>query len=470
MIVKPERIEMAQLLESLPAACDDDLMPVIRQAIKQSNQKVVVLDDDPTGTQTVHNVRVLTEWSQESLMRELNNPSPAMFILTNSRSMSLNMATTINKAIATNLQEASRRTGRAFVIVSRSDSTLRGHFPGETDALAEVLGEFDSVLIVPAFMAGGRYTIHDGHYVQEGQMLIPAAETPFAHDATFGYASSNLKAWVREKTAGQVEVESVASISLTDIRDGGVARVATILSALSDNPYCVVNAINEQDLAVFTAGLLQAEAGGKRFLYRSAASFAAIRAGIALRPILTKHDLTLQKDGGGLIVVGSYVPKSSAQLQQLLQNGGVISIEVQVKKLLSNTTQSIEVERVRLFVDQHLAAGEPVVLYTSRELIMGEDAGSSLAIGNRVSASLVQIVKNLQTRPRYIIAKGGITSSDLATKALQVKKATVLGQILPGIPIWQLGDDCTQPGQIYVVFPGNVGDESALARVVEILR
>ena len=156
-----------------------------------------MLDDDPTGTQTVHNIPVLTEWSVASLRAELANDLPCFYILTNSRSLPLPGAQAMNVEIARNLREASHQAQRDFVIVSRSDSTLRGHFPGEVDALANALEQdFDGWLIIPFFLEGGRYTIGNVHYVAEGDKLVPAGETPFARDSAFGYRASNLREWV----------------------------------------------------------------------------------------------------------------------------------------------------------------------------------------------------------------------------------------------------------------------------------
>ena len=169
-----------------------------------------MLDDDPTGTQTVAGVAVLTEWSVASLAAELRSEPPVFYVLTNSRALPLEAASRLNREIAANLTAASRAAGRGFVVVSRSDSTLRGHYPGEVDALAAGLGGgFDGVLIVPFFLEGGRYTIDDVHYVADGDVLTPAAETEFARDSVFGYGSSDLREWVSEKHGGALAPRDV---------------------------------------------------------------------------------------------------------------------------------------------------------------------------------------------------------------------------------------------------------------------
>lgn len=466
----PENVQkQADVFAALPPDWPEDPLPAVRAAVQRLNQKVVVLDDDPTGTQTVYDVPVLTEWTIPALTAELNDPGQAVFVLTNSRSLPPAAARACNLEIGRNLAAASRAAGRPFVVASRSDSTLRGHFPIETDALAEVsAGVVDAVLIVPAFMAGGRYTIDDVHYVAEGDSLIPAGQTPFARDAAFGYSASNLRAWVSEKTGGRVAPHEVVSITLEDIRRGGPDRVTERLMELRDQTYCVINAVSERDLCVVAQGVVQAEALGKRLLYRTAASFAAVRAGIALRPLLTAAEMNLADGGGGLVVVGSYVPRSSQQLERLLACPDITGIEVQVQPLLDDASH--EIDRVVHAVDDCLRQGRNVVLYTSRELITGSDAESSLAIGSRVSAGLVAIVRGLHQKPRFLVAKGGITSSDLATRALGVRRALVMGQILPGVPVWRLGAETRSPGLAYVVFPGNVGGPEALVEIVEKFR
>jgi uncharacterized protein YgbK (DUF1537 family) len=459
------------LLADLPGEWPADLLPAIQQQVKASRRKVVVLDDDPTGTQTVHGVAVLTEWPAAALCAELANDLPAFYLLTNSRSLPLAAAQALNAEIGHNLVEAARQTGRPFVVVSRSDSTLRGHFPGEVEALAEALGGgFDAWLLIPFFLEGGRYTINDIHYVAEGERLVPAGETEFARDAVFGYRASNLRRWVEEKTGGHIPSEAVASISIEDIRCGGPKQVAGRLAGLARGSLCVVNAASYRDLEVFTQGLLAAEARGGRFLYRTAASFVPVRAGLALRPLLTSADLALPASGGGLIVAGSYVPRTTGQVAALLAQPGVVSLEVSVEALLDAGRRSGEIQHIAEQADQGLGRGRDVVIFTGRQLVTGQDAEGSLSIGQQVSAGLVAIVRALSVRPRYLLAKGGITSSDLATQALGVKRALVLGQILPGVPVWQLGPESRYPGLAYIVFPGNVGGSQALVDIVQRMR
>lgn len=459
------------LLASLPQPWPASLLPTIQQQLAVGQRSLIVLDDDPTGTQTVYDLPVLTEWTVAILRAELALGTPTFYILTNSRSLPLPAAQELNAEIGRNLLAAAQATGRDFAVVSRSDSTLRGHYPGETDALTAALGQqVDATLIIPFFLEGGRFTINDVHYVAEGDQLVPAAATPFARDAAFGYHNSDLRAWVEEKTEGRVAAAAVAAITIDEVRLGGPDAVAQKLLNLPTGSVCIVNCAGTRDMEVFVSGLLKAEAAGRHFLYRTAATFVQVRAGLAPRAPLTAADLNLPTTGGGLIVVGSYVPKSTTQLNALLAQPDLVQVEVNVDALLDDGQQAGEVARTIAVTTDALQRGQDVVVYTSRRLITGSDAVSSLAIGQRVSASLVTLVQGLGVRPRYLIAKGGVTASDLATKALAVKRALVRGQILPGIPLWEVGAESRYPGLVYVVFPGNVGGDDALVQARQKLR
>ena len=466
--IKP--VDKAELFARLPAEWEIDLIPQIQALILETNQKVFVLDDDPTGTQTVHDTIVLTEWPVEALRREMESADPVCYILTNSRSVSAVQAVSLNQEIARNLRSAAELTGRPYTVISRSDSTLRGHFPDETDALAESSeSPPDGVLVIPAFMAGGRYTIQGVHYVQDGRQLVPAARTPYANDAVFGYRNSNLQKWVEEKTAGRVSADEVLSISIDTIRGGGPVAVQALLHSLNGGAMCVVDAVSERDLEVVALACLRAESAGTRLIYRSAASFAGIRGGIPIRPTLDAANMPPKSDKGGLVVVGSYVKKSSDQLAVLLAGEMVQGVELPVADLLESEEPDSLVAAIIAELTAILKSGRHAVLHTSRDFVAGHDSESSLAIGQRVSQCLVDITRGLPVVPRFIIAKGGITSSDLATGALAIKRARVLGQILPGIPVWQPDSSSDYAGGAYVVFPGNVGDDAALLRALQIL-
>lgn len=431
----------SELLGNLLPVYAEDLLPGIHEALEASGKTIVVLDDDPSGTQTVFDVPVLTQLDADSIRDAIDEAPSLLFLLTNSRAQSVDETTKLHRDLGGILKEF----GDDIIVISRSDSFLRGHFPLETNLLREALGiPMAPTLFIPFSEAGGCLTIDDTHYFVRGGSAIPAHLTPFAKDHHFPFSHSYLPDYIAEKAGGPVDVQS---LSLAQLRSG---HVSGELAALPEGCTCIVNAASKKDLDVLALALHQSE---RRFVIRSAPSFVQSLAGITSRPLLDSwqmQDLD-PNPNGGLIIVGSHVPKTSAQLAHLLEQD-VVPFELNVPSLLEGVSPSFP-------LDETLSSGETVVLFTSRDRIDGAD---NLAISKAVSGALVDLVKGVKVRPSFIIAKGGITSSDIATEALGIKKAQVLGQILPGVPVWTMGSETRHPGLAYVVFAGNAGDETAL--------
>lgn len=476
---QPAPIAKDELLGGLPPEWPEDPLPAIRAALAASGQSFGVLDDDPTGPQTVHGALVLTEWSEAALAEALTERRPFFYILTNTRALPEPEAVARVTAAARNLARAGRQVGRAVVAGVRGDSTLRGHHPAETwavrDALEAEQGQpFDGEILAPFFLEGGRVTVGDIHYVLEGDRFVPAGQTEFARDTAFGFQASNLAEWAEEKTGGRVRAAEVVSVSIDDLRRGGSERVAELLEQVSERRTVIVNAASYRDLEVFVLGLLRAEAAGKRFFYRTAASFVRVRGGLAGRPLLTAAELYpsgRRSGSGGLVVVGSHVRRSTEQLEtalRLLED--LQPVELHVQRVLDNASRQDELDQARQAIEQALSRGRTAVLFTSRELVTAGGRAANLRLSQRVSAALVQIVGGLAVEPAFLIAKGGITASDLATEALGVRRAIVPGQVAPGVPCWLLGEGSRFPGIPYVIFPGNVGGGEALAEVIRLLR
>jgi uncharacterized protein YgbK (DUF1537 family) len=455
-------------IDLLPKPAGGYDFSVVRRHVSSRPTKTVVLDDDPTGTQTVHGIDVLADWSVPLLSAALSDPRPCFYVLTNTRSMSASEASLLVREVAANLCAAGKRAGVDFVVVSRGDSTLRGHFTEELDAIEEGLGTaFDGKIVIPAFFEGGRYTIDDVHYVTEGETLVPAADTEFARDRTFGYAHSNLTHWIEEKTNGRVRADSVHSIGIATLRaPGGAEAVRLRLLGLPTGAYLVVNAAAYPDLEVFTRGLLEAEAAGKRYLLRTAASFVRVRAGIEPRPLLEPREISDGQEGGGLVIVGSYVGKTTLQLESLLGLPNAAAIEVFVGRLGEPASRAEEITRVSGTAIVAMRSGKHAVVFTSRQLESTLGAAGDLRAGRVVSEALVAIARTIPERPRFMIAKGGITSCDIAILGLGMKKALVLGQASAGVPVWEMGPETRFPGMRLVVWPGNVGSPDSLRDLV----
>jgi uncharacterized protein YgbK (DUF1537 family) len=439
----------------------------LSEGLLRGRAKVAVIDDDPTGTQTVHGVRVLMSWGVPSLVSALGGDEPLFFLSTNSRSLPSGEASALAAQVGRNLRAAGERTGTRVIPASRSDSTLRGHFPAEVDALAAEMGHpVDAVLLVPAFFDAGRYTIDNVHWVDTGGTLVPAHETEFARDPDFGYTHGSLPEWVEEKTGGRRKAADVACISLDDVRRGGPERVCRILAAAHGGAPVVVNAACDEDLEVAALGASAAEESGKRLLYRTSASFVKVRAGIEDRPLLTREEMG-PGSAAGIVVVGSYVARTTSQVDRLVESDRAQPVEIPVDGLLDAGTRARVFDRSSTAASHAIEQGRTALLYTSRTRL---DSADFLSAGRRIMEALCAIVGGIGPRPGFVIAKGGITSVAIARDALACAEALVLGQVLRGVPVWRLGAGSKWSDVPYVVFPGNVGDASSLLTTVEILQ
>jgi uncharacterized protein YgbK (DUF1537 family) len=467
-------LSFSALKQILPAEwTGQDLRKQIKRMNDSQHKKIIVLDDDPTGVQTVHGIDVLTQWDKGLLREAFTKKETVFYILTNTRGLDEAETERINREIAGNVYQIARETGVDFAFVSRSDSTLRGYYPLEIDVLSEEMKRltgkgYDGHLIIPAFIEGGRLTYQNTHYILEGDIMVPAQQSEFARDKVFGYRNGDLTKWVEEKTEGRFQPEDCAVVGLNDIRSGPDA-VEEILLRVQGNSPVIVNALSYADLDVLSFALVQAESKGKKFIFRTAASFVKAYGGFGEQGYLAKEKLIAKgaESNGGLVVVGSYVQKTTRQLEQLLQNTDIHSLKLDVKKILNSERQADELERVIKEMNLRLGQGHSVVVYSSRDLVVAEDKSKNLEIGTIVSNALVQIVRSLKVTPKFIIAKGGITSSDVATKGLNIRKARVLGQVSAGIPVWQTGSEAKFSGMPYIVFPGNVGTDRTLLETVQ---
>jgi uncharacterized protein YgbK (DUF1537 family) len=435
-----------------------------------SETKIIVLDDDPTGSQTVHSCLLLTRWDTETLREAILDASPLFFVLTNTRGMAAKPAADITREVCKNLKLVLadlKDSGREInpIMVSRSDSTLRGHYPVETDVIAEELGPFDAHFLVPAFFEGGRITRDSIHYLLANGKETPVHETEFARDSVFGYLHSYLPDYVEEKTHGRIQKFQVERFLLDEVRGDSLPR----LIKLHDNACAVVDAEQQSDLNHFADLLRVAASQGKRFLFRSAASLLTALARLPAQPIAAQDMARYVRNGKpGAVIVGSHVKKTTTQLELLLKMPGIIAIEVNVDNLPEHR-QALLDDMLRQCAQAHESGYTPVV-FTSRQEKVFADQATRLAFGESVSAFLMDVVRGLPKTLGFLISKGGITSNDVLSSGLTLRSSRVVGQILPGCSVvcCPLGH-ASYPSLPVVIFPGNVGDDRALARAYGIL-
>ena len=467
----------ADILSSYPPVNEKAVDELLAKEIAGSNKKIVVLDDDPTGVQTVHDISVYTNWSEDSIRKGFAEENKLFYILTNSRGFTAAQTEIAHREIAKAVDAVSKETGKEYIFISRSDSTLRGHYPLETIILKEEYekntgNKIDGEILCPFFKEGGRYTIDDVHYVRYGDTLVPAAETEFAKDKTFGYTVSDLKEYVEEKTGGVYKKENVTAISLKDIRALAFDKIEEQLMAVEDFNKIVVNAIDYVDVKIFCVALYRAMAKGKTFMFRTAAAIVKVMGGVSDQPLLTREQMVVKEtDNGGVIVIGSHTEKTTRQMEMLKEIPDIAFVELNARLVRDEAAFAREVERCLALEEEYISSGRTVCVYTTRTLITADtgDKEDDLRLAVCISDAVQSLVGRLSIVPSFVIAKGGITSSDVGTKALAVQRANVLGQIKPGIPVWQTGDESKFPQTPYVIFPGNVGEDSTLKEAAEIL-
>ncbi|MFN3926957.1 MAG: four-carbon acid sugar kinase family protein [Pseudanabaenaceae cyanobacterium] len=426
--------------------------------------KIIVLDDDPTGSQTVHSCLLLTRWDVSTLEIALRDSAPIFFVLTNTRALTPDRALAVTREVCQNLVVALKNTGIGeYMVVSRSDSTLRGHYPIETDAIAQVLGNFDAHFLTPAFFEGGRFTKDSIHYLIVNGVPTPVHETEFAQDSVFGYSHSYLPAYVEEKTQGKIRASQVERLLLSDIRQDCYDR----LMQLGNNTCVVVDAETQADMNRFADSVLRAVHQGKRFLFRSAASLLTALAQLPPQPIPpTEMSRYRRSQSMGAVLVGSHVRKTTQQLERLLAEPDVAGIELPVAELLQPNGFDQLLATAYEQIQAAYQTGKTPVIFTSRQELQFPSVPERMQFGQRVSHLLMTIVQHLPPELSFLISKGGITSNDVLSTGLSLPTARLLGQIIPGCSVITTPPDHPLfPNLPVVLFPGNVGDESALALV-----
>jgi uncharacterized protein YgbK (DUF1537 family) len=473
-----KRLSAEEVLAAAPPVRHE---PGARERIRAANaaagRRIAVLDDDPTGSQTVHDVSVVTVFEADEYAAGLAAPGSTCFILTNTRSLSEDSAVEMNTSVSASLFALGQSLGGPMEVISRGDSTLRGHIIAEIQAIdasrRSVTGAgFDGVLLIPSYFEAGRFTAGDIHWANVSGKLTPAGDTEFAQDATFGYKSSNLRDFIAEKSGGTITADEVHSITLDDIRLGGPTRVAEILDGVTGGAFVVVNATDYADLEIVVLGLLEVEEHGRSFGYRSGPSFVRALAGLEPKEPLAAEQIWPggNPGGHGLVVVGSHVGLTSRQVVKAQERGGMAETELHVPTLIDPERRDAHVAEIGQQVIEALATSD-VLLFTSRTLMRGGDADDSLAISRTVSTAVIEVVRAaLAAHPAWVVAKGGITSHDVAVRGLGIRRAEVIGQLFPGMvsvfrPIEAAPEAVGTP---YVVFAGNVGDDDTLADVVDL--
>ncbi|NCG16697.1 MAG: four-carbon acid sugar kinase family protein, partial [Synechococcales cyanobacterium H12SWP_bin.12] len=447
--------------------------------------KIVVIDDDPTGSQTVHSCPLLLRWDQTALRKGLGHPSPLLFVLANTRALTPESAASRNREIVDALVLAMAAEGlqeHELLLVSRGDSTLRGHGVLEPQVLAQAWEEHfaavDATLHVPAFLEGGRTTVKGVHLLH-GE---PVHTTAFARDRLFGYGTSDLAEWLEEKSAGQIAANSVVRIPLALLEAERSEDLLACLEALNANRSVVVDATHPEHLRALGVAIRRLQ-GRKRFLFRSAASLlnGLVDSGpspLGAQPLdasglvgLRRRD-PLGRPLPGLVVVGSHVALADQQLTSLLADGRCRGIELPVARIArvlqggspDFLLPDLEAEW-RSQLELALEEGLTPVLFSSRgELEFGAGAAARrLRFGMELASLMARLLAGVAPRLGYLISKGGITTGTLLVEGLGLEAVQLEGQLLPGLSLVRPIAGPSDPDPLPVItFPGNLGEPDTL--------
>jgi len=438
--------------------------------------KFVVIDDDPTGSQTVQDCLLLLKWDCSTLVKGFESKSNLFFILANTRSLSENDAKFTIEEICKNIKVviASQVDEEEIIFISRGDSTLRGHNFLEPSTLNSCLGPFDATFHIPAFIEGKRLTIHGSHFVDK----TPISETIFAKDKIFGFETSNVKNLLFQKSKSQINIEDIQNLLLSDIEilnDEENNIVFKKLKNLNKNKHVIVDVENYSQLNKF-ALVIKKLTKQKKFLFRTAASFISSiseKKSVSQSEIFFSNLRIRNKEKSflpGLIIVGSYVELSTIQLQNLLEISHCNPIELDVFEFFKIISLENNHKQMYFFKNKFLKEirfsfekGKTPVLFTSRKF-MSLDYSEQFNFYNSLSCFIAELVADLKYEIGYLISKGGITTNMILRNGLNADYVYLEGQILTGISVvtYDLKNDEKLP---IVTHPGNIGTKDSLVNI-----
>jgi len=442
--------------------------------------KFIVIDDDPTGSQTVNDCLLLLKWDYSTLVKGFESKTNLFFILANTRSLEENDAKSTIEEICKNLQLviASEKYEEEIIFISRGDSTLRGHNFLEPNTINSCLGPFDATFHIPAFIEGKRLTINGSHFVDQ----IPIDQTIFARDKIFGYETSNVKSILFQKSKSQINVDDIQNLFLSDLEilnneENNI--VFKKLKNLKNNKHVILDVENYSQLKKFSS-IIKKLTKQKKFLFRTAASFIS---SISEKKSDLKDDrffsnLRIRNKRKtflpGLVIVGSYLELSTIQLKNLLDISECEPIELDVFEFFQITSLENNQEQRNLFKNKFLREirfsfekGKTPVLFTSRKF-MCLDYSEQFNFYNSLASFIAELVEDLKYEIGYLISKGGVTTNVILSNGLNADFVYLEGQILTGISVvtYILKNDEKLP---IITHPGNIGTKDSLVNIWKIL-
>lgn len=459
-------------LTGLPAPIHVSVAEVLAERGPGTPQ-LVVIDDHSTGSQSMADVPILTAWSADLIEWALATDAPAIFIVTNARSLGPSAAENRYWEVMAAVIDVAASMKRSVAFAVRSDSGLRSHYPLDSDVMVNAIesssrSHIDGVITIAAFPEAGRITVDGVHYASEAGTVTPIAETRFAREPGFAYTTSDLRHWIVEKTRGRYQLSDIVYVGLATIRSSPDAVAAQLMNVRGGQPV-VMDAVTEDDLRAISIGVLRAMAVGKTFLYRVTAPFVRAIVGQPIHDALTVTDINSRRGAAtglhGLIVVGNPVPFTRRQVRELTQRRPIRTLALSVPALL-DTRRDAHLEDVVTRAVEGLAISSVVVQLT--DLVTGNDTEGDSTVDPRIASAINEVVFQISKREHlaFVVARGGSIVPAVA-QGLAVRRAMVRGPLLPGIVSWWEPVSGRIKGVPFAVYAGGVGDDAGLADVVD---
>ena len=438
--------------------------------------KIIVIDDDPTGSQSVHDCLLLLNWNYETLLKGLLSNSSLLFVLANTRSLSEKEVKKRLEEICNTLYKVSIENNikDTLLLVSRGDSTLRGHNFLEPDLINKYLGPFDATFHIPAFLEGNRTTLNGKHFVNG----IPAHKTTFAKDIIFGYETNDLKRLLYKKSRSKIKLKNIENLNC--IEEQSSNELKKYMENLKNNTHVIVDIDKYSQLEKFSE-IIRELIKNKKFLFRTAASFLKAisntknskKSNFYYSQLRARNKLNQFLPG--LIIIGSYTDVSTKQFNKLLDFDCFHAIEIDVAKFYKihvskdKETQFLKLKNLILEnIKKTLENSYIPVIYTSRKEKILENNLDQMDFYNALSFFVAELVADLKYEIGYIISKGGITSNTILNSSFNVDYVYLEGQICRGISLVKvkLINNNYLP---VITFPGNLGDDDSLKDVWQLI-
>jgi hypothetical protein len=214
---------------------------------------------------------------------------------------------------------------------------------------------------------------------------------------------------------------------------------------------------DDDDILAIAAAITAAQRSGRDVVVRCAAPLAAALAGVTSDGLLRTP--LVPEPSRTLLVCGSHTIGATRQLEPVIAAWGDAA-QVSTAAALADSAAA-GADAADAASAQLDARGLAIV--TSERSRSSEH--NTLEHGSRVMEALTTAVRAVIKSVDVVIAKGGITSADVARVGIGARSARVLGQVLPGVSVWDL---TAFDGHrvLYVVVPGNVGGPDTLTRVL----